>query len=531
MSLGQLLALGLLPGHELLGGAGGLDRQLTDVIPGTSPRRVGDLRPGTVAVFERDQLDAADVTTDLAIRLGHSAGIAGLILQRPAGTVPRATLRLADKFDVPVILLDSVDAGAVVAALSSFVHEPEVLSANMVIQAAHRLGTAKQNPDALVSVLAATVNNPVALVDSEGRLVAGDPLVSEALVTGELVGHLQISQQAASSAELRGDHRLLMQPLRLSVEGPANFWLVARLPRRATSLTEPARQALGIGAWAFRSYLAIQSLEVERQSRERVLLFTEILDNADAPPRRMVERATAAGWRLSGWHTAVRVAVNQPPGRLRPSDLAQRIEDALTHHGVSVSLVERPDGWAFWTTSDAEPEARRGTELARSVRRALLQEERDRLRLRLCAGLGRPYQGTAGLKLSLHEANQACMLARTQDVAGAVEHIDAMNLKRLLVGWYASGPLREVAAGLLRPLWTADPTGELVRTLGCYLDHESSATTTALVLRVHRNTVLHRLDRIRAALLPVDLSRPDDRLVAHLATRVAGIDDYGESED
>jgi DNA-binding PucR family transcriptional regulator len=43
------------------------------------------------------------------------------------------------------------------------------------------------------------------------------------------------------------------------------------------------------------------------------------------------------------------------------------------------------------------------------------------------------------------------------------------------------------------------------------------------VLGVHRNTVLHRLDRART-LLPVDLARPDERLVVHLATRVAGVD-------
>jgi purine catabolism regulator len=527
VSLGQLLALGLLPGHELLGGAAGLSRPLTAVMPGTSPRRVGDLRPGTVAVFELSQFDATDVTTDYAIRLGHSAGLAGLILQRPRGTVPLATRRLADQFEVPVLLLDSVDAGALVAALDPYVRGPEVVGANMITQAVHRLRVASRNPDEVVAVLAATIDNPVGVVDSEGRLVTGDPLVCDALHAGDLIGQLQLSEPASSSVEVQGEFRLLLQPLRLTDSGPANLWLVARLPREASSLTEPAREALGIGAWAFTSYLATQSLEVERQSRQRALLLTEILDHADAPPRRTVERATAAGWRLSGWHTAVHIAVSQHAGRARPSDLAQRIEDALNQHRVKANLIERPDGWAFWTTSDAEPEARQGTELARNVRRAMLQEERERLRLRLCAGIGRPYQGTSGLQLSLHEAHQACLLAGTQDVAGAVEHIDAMNLKRLLVGWYASGPLREVAAELLQPLWTADPTGDLVRTLGCYLDHESSATTTALVLGVHRNTVLHRLDRIRG-LLAADLNRPDERLVAHLATRVAGIEDHGE---
>jgi PucR family transcriptional regulator, purine catabolism regulatory protein len=342
------------------------------------------------------------------------------------------------------------------------------------------------------------------------------------VLAGDLVGKLQLRRPAAST-QAQDDGVVALQPLVLSPSGPANLWLVARLPPAGSAFVEQARQALGIGAWAFTSYLATQSLAAEQQSRQRALLLTEILEHAESPPRRTVERATAVGWRLSGWHTAIHVAVNQPAGRSRPADLRERIEEALARNDLPASLVDRPGGWVFWTTSDAEPEAHQGLALTRAVRRALLSEERDRLRLRLCAGIGRPHPGTGGLKQSLHEAQQASMLARTQERAGAVEHIDAMSLKRLLLGWYASGPLREAAADLLAPLWAADDSGELVRTLGTYLDHESSTTTTAIVLGVHRNTVLHRLDRARA-LLPVDIARPDERLVVHLATRVAGVD-------
>jgi purine catabolism regulator len=528
VSLGQLLALGLLPGSEVVGGADALDRPLRAVLPGTAARRIGDVRAGTVVVFERGQLDVTDVTADLALRLGHSAGIAGLVLERPAGTVPLATRRLADKFGIPLVLLDHVDPAAVVAALDPYVRGPEVVGATMVSQTALRLGTSAQTPDALVTVLCETLNSPVALVDSEGRLVAGAPAAQQAMTRSGLVGHLQLRQPAAST-QSQDDCVIVLQPVLLARGGPANLWLVARLPQGGPSLVEPARQSLRIGAWAFTSYLATQSMVAEQQSRQRALLLTEILEHAENPPRRTVERATAAGWRLSGWHTAVHLTVNQPAGRSRPPDLKLRIEESLAREGLPTTLVDRPEGWVLWTTSDVEPEPPEGIHLTRKVRLALLREERDRLRMRLCAGVGRPYPGTAGLKQSMHEAKQASLLARTQERAGAVEHIDAMSLKRLLLGWYASGPLREVAAELLAPLRDADPGGELVRTLGTYLDHESSATTTALVLGVHRNTVLHRLDRIRG-LLAVDLSRPDERLVAHLATRMTGAEQPAEFE-
>jgi DNA-binding PucR family transcriptional regulator len=61
-----------------------------------------------------------------------------------------------------------------------------------------------------------------------------------------------------------------------------------------------------------------------------------------------------------------------------------------------------------------------------------------------------------------------------------------------------------------------------------YLDLESSTSRTAALLRVHRNTVLARLERARG-LLPVSLDDPDDRIVVHLATRALGVE-WAESE-
>jgi sugar diacid utilization regulator len=237
-----------------------------------------------------------------------------------------------------------------------------------------------------------------------------------------------------------------------------------------------------------------------------------------------VQRAAALGWRLSGWHTAVHLATKESTDARRPGELVAELEERLAGLGQPATLVERPDGWAFWTTAEAA--AAEPGPLVNTVRAALHGLEADR-GLLLCAGVGGSHPGTPGIARSLDEARRACLLARTGR-GPAVEHVDAVSAKRLLLGWYASGALRSVAEEILTPLLAADPSGELVRTVRLYLDLESSTSRTAALLRVHRNTVLARLERARG-LLPVSLDDPDDRIVVHLATRALGVE-WAESE-
>jgi hypothetical protein len=520
VTLGQLLAMGLLPGHRVLGGRRGLDRPVRMVLPGASVAGIGELSPGAVVVFGADQLALDELGVDLAIRLGHSAGLAGLIAEHPPRQVPLATSRLADRLGFPLVGVDSVAPAAIAASFDPYVRAPEIAGLRILGTTAQRFQTPPTSPAQLVATLSQTIGGPVALVDAQARYLAGDRETHELMARPGVRAGLSAARPVPDTVALGLAEALLVHPVRLDRDGPANFWLGARLSTAAGPLLDPLRQSLAVAALSFAVYVAGNTAALERESRNRALLLAEILDQGDSPWPRTVERAAALGWRLAGWHTGVQLALRASTAAPRPGELVGTLEDRLAGHGLPVRLVERPDGWAFWTTAEAE--ALDPAPLLASVRAALLAVHNQFPMLGLCAGVGGAHAGTLGIERSLREARTACLLARTEQ-PGAVEHVDAVSMKRLLVGWYGSGPLRSAAAETLTPLLEADPTGELVRTLRRYLDQESSVTDTAAVLGVHRNTVMQRLDRIRR-LLPVDLADPDDRIVVHLATRTVGVD-------
>ncbi|MFE4667021.1 PucR family transcriptional regulator [Streptomyces sp. NPDC056716] len=522
VTVGQLLALGMASGYDVIGGDKAMLRRVDSVVPGTTVRAISTLPPGALVVFDRSQLAAGDVAIELAISTGFRTGIAGIVAERPQRRIPAATQHLAEKFDLPVVLLDRVDVGSVVAELEPHVRAPALVGAKLLHDAVTALSSAAVPRDTgeLLRRLASVTRCPVGLVDTDGHLIAGtlEPL-SPGFVSG--LARLAASPGHAPCTLHDGDELLLVHAATVAGGSAPNLWLVARPPPAGSVHVRNAQiRILAVAALAYTAYLSERSLKFERESRQRTLLLTEILENPETPRRQTVEQATALGWRLSGWHTAVHIAGRRAQATPSPGGTAALLEQALRAQGLTASLVERPAGWAFWTTVDTEPHPHEAAALARSVRRALLSVERDDPQLRPCAGIGGAHPGTGGLGCSLQEAEQAGLLARTQDIDAPVEHVGTASVKRLLVAWYSTGPLGEIVDALLDPVRSADPNGELLQTLRAYLDNESSTTAAAAVLGVHRNTVLNRLEKV-SRLLTVDLSQPDQRLAVRLAVHAA----------
>ncbi|TKG72449.1 PucR family transcriptional regulator [Prauserella endophytica] len=522
VNLGQLLDLGLLKRYEVLGGEAGLRRPVRVVVVGSTIHEISELAAGSVVVFGREQLTLDDLAMDIAIRLAGSAGLSGIIAARTPRQVPLVTRRLADRFALPLIGVDDIAPAGVVAAFDPYVRAPEIAGLRVLGDAARRFQRPPANANALTSSLSATLGEPVALIDAESRFVAGDPEVHALLGTCPTAEELGGPHPVAVTVRA-GEADVLLQPVQVDPAGLAVYWIAVRLPGSAAGvLLEPIRRAVAIAALSFAVHVAGDAVRVEREHRRRSLLLNEILEQPDDPGRRTVERATALGWRLAGWHTAVQVQVSHAPSAVRLSALGAELEEQLAERGVTVTLVERAEGWVFWSTAEAEADAADPGPLTKRVNTALAAVEAEHPGLRLCAGVGGAHAGTAGIGRSADQARQAVLLARTTRRPAAVEHIDAVSARRLLAGWYGSAPLRGAAADLLAPLQDADPSGELVRTLRCYLDCQSSAKAAGDLLGVHRNTVMQRMDRV-TQLLPADLDDPDDRLAVHLAARAVDV--------
>jgi hypothetical protein len=117
--------------------------------------------------------------------------------------------------------------------------------------------------------------------------------------------------------------------------------------------------------------------------------------------------------------------------------------------------------------------------------------------LRVSVGLANP--GLEGFRRGLVTARDTYEVARLGGSSKPVTTYRDVGLMSLL----AQDPERAkwFAAELLGPLWSADPClAELRGTLLRYLENDASLARTAAELYIHRNTVAHRLNRIRELL-------------------------------
>ncbi|WP_235734389.1 PucR family transcriptional regulator [Nocardioides alcanivorans] len=504
--------------------------------PGESVATLGSVPVGSLVVFTREQLALDSPTADLAVRFAVAAAAAGIVAETPVHDVALSTIRLADRHQLPIITVDRIDQSAVVHALDADVRAPEVVGSSLVAGVLERLERRGGDAPTVLGALREVLSTHVGLLDGSGRVIEGDDLFVDLRVSEEslsvvpeaLLRALSASHPAAQSIDLSTNGFLVLHPVVVPPRTRAELWFGIYVPTSAGLLRNTVRQALSIGVWAFTAHLATRSLATERESRHRAMLLSEILEHPDSISRRTAERAVLLGWPLFGWHSVVHISLaNGDPADASPG-LGRDLEAALLEVGVDASLVDRPDGWVCWLTSEVAPEAADTKALAGKVRQALLAIESEHEGTRLCAGIGAPAQGPDGLAKSLREARRSGLLAASRETMAAVERTDRVGLSRVLFAWYSYRPARDLAMSVLQPLREADPSGQLVRTLGCYLDYESSATDTAAVLGVHRNTIVQRLSRIRS-ILGIDLTDPIDRLAAHLATRAEQLTDQDGS--
>lgn len=275
------------------------------------------------------------------------------------------------------------------------------------------------------------------------------------------------------------------------------------------------------------------------RDRERVLGYLWLLDPEDDVVDADLQRLRHAAREIAGLLAARPEVANEAAivAALRAPDPAVRERAAAEAHDRGLL----PDGQVVLCllaglTAEAEPAA----QARRAVRRlasghavaatvpegaALIVALSDPVLRTLPPDEVSTWVGAAGVAIgqsaattlgALHEASRQALVALrvARSRTPAVAAWSALGADRL-VAQLPAAAMADVPAPLA-DLLRGDPA--LVETLAAFLDAGGDVKATAAALSLHRSGLYYRLQRVEE-LTGLDLSRGDDRLLAHLAIR------------
>ncbi len=152
-------------------------------------------------------------------------------------------------------------------------------------------------------------------------------------------------------------------------------------------------------------------------------------------------------------------------------------------------------------------------------------EIREQLAARLhgvdvCCGVGRPARGFDSLRQSFHEAEDAVDMCQELRTQARSTFFGNSSLYNLLLSLKNPSELQRFCMTWLADLITYDEQqhSDLLDTLNTYFANNGNTALTAKELKIHRNTLAYRLNRI-AEITCLDLDDADVRLNLHLALK------------
>ncbi|MER7499000.1 helix-turn-helix domain-containing protein [Nonomuraea pusilla] len=496
LTVDELVRYGPLAHAEMLVGEN-LARPVSRVTLVSELDQVRRCGPGTAVVLAAGLAHGA-WAVESALRLAWERSAACLVTPAVAG-LTQATAQLGRRMRLPVFIVAD-DPAACALELAAAIASPDAARARLAARCAE-LFTERSGVRGIVGVINAEVPGvTVALVAPDGHVLAGHALTD------------------------RGAQQLV----RVDVAGPdGRHWaeLVASVAGRPSpTWAETVRLILRLARAPLAASVARERVDAVRDAERGRAALAAVLAAAGpcGQPGREGDPADPAaagipgvagqaggvpestlGWRLGGRHVAVFLRTDPA---LDGAAAAPGVVSAWQEVVPDLPLVPWEAGWASWWTGDDVEVG----QVVPALRRAL---GRMRSPVPLSGGVGRAAPGPEGLRESLSQAVLAAGVT-VREGHGAVRSFDELGYTVMLAS-LAEPRLVHSARVVLADLLSAPDGPVLVATLAALLDCANSTSRTALRLGVHRNTVLGRVERIRAR--GVDLDRPDQRLALHLA--------------
>ncbi|MFZ0547664.1 MAG: PucR family transcriptional regulator ligand-binding domain-containing protein [Candidatus Promineifilaceae bacterium] len=144
--------------------------------------------------------------------------------------------------------------------------------------------------------------------------------------------------------------------------------------------------------------------------------------------------------------------------------------------------------------------------------------------LRLLVGLGNAYEASDNahnpIRQSYDEAEEAIRISQAMGVDEGVIAFHNLGLLHWLYHLPSEKQADNLYLSYIRTLYDYDQErdADLVKTLETYLEHGGALVETAKMLFIHRNTLLHRLERIES-ICQIDLRDPLHRLNLYAAVK------------
>jgi sugar diacid utilization regulator len=270
-----------------------------------------------------------------------------------------------------------------------------------------------------------------------------------------------------------------------------------------------------VAAEVTHTYLVAREQHMQRGTRARARLFHALISDTFDSELAVQKQALALNQALAAGYVAVIFKLllgkaESERGGETLLELAAVLDlppRALAHAADPQTLV------VLWPADGVDPGDRVRDFAARLQAEAEQRFGRGRARLR--AGLGSFHPGLRGISRSYLEAQQAVDVGRKLKPEGGIQHHDELVPYLVLV----QNPLlaeRYVTRLLGRLLAAERPgKGSLLETLDAYLTR-GSVKDTAEALKLHRHTVLYRLEKIRE-LVDGKLDDPGVKLRLQLA--------------
>lgn len=187
----------------------------------------------------------------------------------------------------------------------------------------------------------------------------------------------------------------------------------------------------------------------------------------------------------------------------------EREEEVVVFYAFNAEQLAEANG--------KQPSVESGMELAKAFSTEILRQYPQ---AHVALGMGQVAREIGSWRNSYRDAVQALELARRLQTNTPL-YIGDLGVYQLILSLSEREKLLSFCDRALGALEDYDEknSGELIRTLEAFFACHGNLSETAVMLYVHRNTLLYRVQRIKD-IAGIDLDRPEMRLALHLALTI-----------